>query len=73
MPTRDGPCPAASRGPETFERDVAALEIRLLRPPRRGERERAVAGVFRPLRQIIGSVNETWNPPVQRRGAARVA
>ena len=43
-----------------FETALAAAGARLLRPARRGEPERAGAGLFRPLRQIIESVNDTF-------------
>jgi hypothetical protein len=43
-----------------FEAAVAAAGIRLLRPARKGEPPRAGARLFRPLRQIIESVNDTF-------------
>jgi Transposase DDE domain len=43
-----------------FERVLAGLGLRLLRPARKGEPERAGAGLFRPLRQLIESVNQTF-------------
>jgi Transposase DDE domain len=43
-----------------FERMLAGLGLRLLRPARQGEAERAGAGLFRPLRQLIESVNQTF-------------
>ncbi len=43
-----------------FERLLAGLDLRLLRPARKGEPERAGAGLFRPLRQLIESVNQTF-------------
>ncbi|WP_224282517.1 IS982 family transposase [Streptomyces sp. LS1784] len=43
-----------------FERELAELEIRLLRPARKGEAERAGSQLFKPLRQIIESVNDTF-------------
>jgi hypothetical protein len=43
-----------------FEQQLAELDIRLLRPARKGEAERAGAHLFKPLRQIIESVNETF-------------
>jgi hypothetical protein len=43
-----------------FERRLAELDIQLLRPARKGESERAGAHLFKPLRQIIESVNETF-------------
>ncbi|MFI2005181.1 transposase, partial [Streptomyces jumonjinensis] len=42
-----------------FERDLAGLGVRLLRPARKGEPERAGAELFKPLRQLIESVNQT--------------
>jgi hypothetical protein len=44
----------------TFERELAELELRLLRPARKGEAERAGSQLFKPLRQIIESVNDTF-------------
>jgi hypothetical protein len=43
-----------------FEQQLAELGIRLLRPARKGEAERAGSQLFEPLRQIIESVNETF-------------
>lgn len=43
-----------------FERELAEQDIRLLRPARKGEPERPGAPLFKPLRQIIESVNETF-------------
>jgi len=43
-----------------FERVLAAWGVRLLRPARKGEAERAGADLFRPLRQLIESVNQTF-------------
>jgi hypothetical protein len=43
-----------------FETAIAAAGIRLLRPARKGEPPRAGAHLFRPLRQIIESVNDTF-------------
>jgi len=42
-----------------FEQALADLGIRLLRPARKGEPERAGAELFKPLRQLIESVNQT--------------
>jgi hypothetical protein len=44
---------------QDFEAALAAAGIRLLRPARKGETPRAGAALFRPLRQIIESVNDT--------------
>ncbi|MFD8726338.1 IS982 family transposase [Streptomyces sp. NPDC059629] len=43
-----------------FEQHLAALDIRLLRPARKGETERAGSHLFKPLRQVIESINETF-------------
>jgi Transposase DDE domain len=43
-----------------FERQLDELQIQLLRPARKGETERAGSQLFKPLRQIIESVNETF-------------
>jgi hypothetical protein len=43
-----------------FEQVLGELGLRLLRPARKGEAERAGAGLFRPLRQLIESVNQTF-------------
>ncbi|MGW3513760.1 IS982 family transposase [Streptomyces sp. NPDC000994] len=43
-----------------FERELAEHGIRLLRPTRKGEPERPGAELFKPLRQVIESVNETF-------------
>jgi hypothetical protein len=43
-----------------FERQPAELDVRLLRPTRKGEPERAGASLFKPLRQVIESVNESF-------------
>ena len=43
-----------------FERQLTELGIRLLRPRRKGDAERAGSELFKPLRQIIESVNETF-------------
>jgi hypothetical protein len=43
-----------------FERMLAELGLRLLRPARKGEPDRAGAGLFKPLRQLIESVNQTF-------------
>ncbi len=42
-----------------FEQQLAYLGVRLLRPARKGEPERAGSQLFRPLRQLIESVNQT--------------
>jgi hypothetical protein len=43
-----------------FERAVAEREVTLLRPARKGEPERAGAELFKPLRQTIESINQTF-------------
>lgn len=43
-----------------FEQQLAELDIRLLRPARKGEAERAGSQLLKPLRQVIESVNETF-------------
>jgi hypothetical protein len=43
-----------------FETAMAQAGIRLLRPARKGEPPRAGAHLFKPLRQIIESVNDTF-------------
>jgi hypothetical protein len=43
-----------------FEHELAEQETNLLRPTRKGERERPGAHLFKPLRQIIESINETF-------------
>ena len=39
---------------------LAACGVRLLRPARKGEPQRAGAQLFRPLRQVIESINQTF-------------
>jgi Transposase DDE domain len=43
-----------------FEATLAAEAVRLLRPARKGEPERAGAPLFKPLRQTIESINQTF-------------
>jgi hypothetical protein len=43
-----------------FEAAIAEEGIRLLRPARKGEPPRAGAQCFKPLRQVIESVNDTF-------------
>jgi hypothetical protein len=43
-----------------FERQLSELGLRLLRPARKGEPERLGAHLFKPLRQLIESVNDTF-------------
>ena len=42
-----------------FQAILAGLGVRLLRPARKGEPQRAGAHLFRPLRQLIESVNQS--------------
>ena len=44
----------------TFEATLADGEVRLLRPARQGEPDRAGTRFFKPLRQVIESVNDTF-------------
>jgi Transposase DDE domain len=44
-----------------FEADLAELGLQLLRPARKGEAERPGGRLFKPLRQLIESVNATFN------------
>jgi hypothetical protein len=43
-----------------FEREMTLRELDLLRPARKGEAERAGARLFKPLRQTIESINQTF-------------
>jgi hypothetical protein len=43
-----------------FETALAAAELTLLRPARKGEPQRAGSQFFKPLRQVIESVNDTF-------------
>ncbi len=43
-----------------FEHQLAEQDIRLLRPARKGEPERPGTPLFKPLRQVIESLNETF-------------
>jgi hypothetical protein len=43
-----------------FESQLAGLNIELLRPARKGEAGRAGSQLFKPLRQVIGSIKETF-------------
>ena len=43
-----------------FERDLTQRHLVLLRPARKGEPERAGAHLFKPLRQVIESINQTF-------------
>jgi hypothetical protein len=43
-----------------FEQEMTLRELDLLRPARKGETERAGAELFKPLRQTIESINQTF-------------
>ncbi|MGW3822676.1 IS982 family transposase, partial [Streptomyces sp. NPDC005071] len=43
-----------------FENDLTERDLRLLRPARKGEPERPGAHLFKPLRQVIESINQTF-------------
>lgn len=43
-----------------FKRELSEHGVQLLRPARKGERERPGAALFKPLRQVIESINETF-------------
>ena len=43
-----------------FESGLAELGVRLLRPARKGEPQHASARLFKPLRQLIESINDTF-------------
>ncbi|WP_280702982.1 IS982 family transposase [Kitasatospora sp. GP82] len=43
-----------------FERDFTERHLELLRPARKGEPEEAGAHLFKPLRQVIESINQTF-------------
>ena len=43
-----------------FERELTERDLRLLRPARKGEPERAGAQLFKPFRQVIESINQTF-------------
>lgn len=43
-----------------FEAQLKQRNIQLLRPARKGENKRAGAPLFKPLRQVIESINETF-------------
>ncbi|MFF5011541.1 IS982 family transposase [Streptomyces phaeochromogenes] len=43
-----------------FEQDLTERELVLLRPARKGEAERAGTHLFKPLRQVIESINQTF-------------
>ncbi len=43
-----------------FEHELSEHGVQLLRPARKGERGRPGAALFKPLRQVIESINETF-------------
>jgi hypothetical protein len=43
-----------------FQAELVAQGVRLLRPARKGEPQPAAAHLFRPLRQVIESINQTF-------------
>jgi hypothetical protein len=43
-----------------FEAALASQQLRLLRPARKGESERPGSRLFKPLRQTIESINQTF-------------
>lgn len=43
-----------------FEHELSQAGVQLLRPARKGEQERPGAHLFKPLRQVIESINETF-------------
>jgi hypothetical protein len=43
-----------------FEADLSAQQLTLLRPARKGEHERPGTALFKPLRQTIESINQTF-------------
>jgi hypothetical protein len=43
-----------------FENDLTERDLKLLRPARKGEPDRAGAHLFKPLRQVIESINQTF-------------
>jgi hypothetical protein len=58
-----------------FEAELADTGLRLLRPARKGERERPGAALFKPLRQVIESINQTFKGQLdlERHGGRTVA
>jgi hypothetical protein len=52
-----------------FERLLGELGLRPVRPARKGEAERAGAGWFKPLRQLVESVNPRDAEECRRRAA----
>jgi hypothetical protein len=54
-----------------FEQCLTQRDLRLLRPARKGEPERAGTRLFKPLRQVIESINQTFKGQLdlERHGA----
>ncbi len=77
LPTRQGQIMIADKNyyGREFETALAAAGIDLLRPARKGEPERAGSGFFKPLRQIIESINDTLKGQLdlEQHGARTIA
>jgi hypothetical protein len=60
---------------KTFEAELDAAGIRLLRPTRKGEKPRSAQQYFKPLRQIIESINNTLKAQLdlERHGGRSIA
>ena len=58
-----------------FETELAETGLRLLRPARKGEAERPGSALFKPLRQVIESINQTFKAQLdlERHGGRTVA
>lgn len=58
-----------------FEARLAEATVRLLRPARKGEPERAGSALFKPLRQVIESINQTFKGQLdlERHGGHTIA
>ncbi|MFC4531759.1 hypothetical protein [Sphaerisporangium dianthi] len=58
-----------------FEQGLTERDLTLLRPARKGEPERAGAHLFKPLRQTIESINQTFKGQLdlERRGGRTLA
>jgi hypothetical protein len=58
-----------------FEARLHDAQIRLLRPARKGEPERAGSALFKPLRQVIESINQTFKGQLdlERHGGRTIA
>jgi len=59
----------------TFEADLDASGIELLRPARKGEKPRPGQRFFKPLRQVIESINQTLKGQLdlERHGGKSIA